>query len=297
MFKGKVFTMKWTRMAILPALLALVQLATAVTFVEQGNSIMTHNALGLLIPLGIENFVAPVEAIMYYNYIGIGLIMLVASFAGQTNESRFLVFVPIFAALMVFIGWLQAPDPVTYWGMIIACILLGGFMYINDMNREKYGSGGPGSKVLTLAMMIIVFEASVVVMSTPTFSPFPEVVNPGQSQQSLTCGGYGYTCDSAGNIDLQASVTSVNNSGGTGLDLISMGTWVLSLAVAMIRFIILVLGAILLFSVVLVATYPVLAASPQALLILGVMQIVIWAIYMVAFFNWGFKPSYESARV
>jgi hypothetical protein len=85
----------------------------------------------------------------------------------------------------------------------------------------------------------------------------------------------------------------VNASAG-GLDVVSIATWAVSLMVSMIKFLILVVGAVLLFSVVLVATYPFLADSTQALLILGIMQIVIWAIYMLAFFNLGFKPASET---
>jgi len=47
----------------------------------------------------------------------------------------------------------------------------------------------------------------------------------------------------------------------------------------------------------LVAAYPALGASPQAVLFLGIMQLVIWAIYVVAFFNWYYKPSNETAQV
>jgi hypothetical protein len=198
---------------------------------------------------------------------------------------------------MVFIGWLHAPDPVSYYGMIIGCILLGALMYINDMNHEKYGLPGPGTKLLTIVFMIIVFEASVTLMSTSGLNIFPEIGNSGQSQQTLTCNGYGYSCDANGNIMLGASVQTINNQGGTGLDVLSIGLWAIQAMISVITFLIKIVAAILLFSVVLVAAYPALGASPQAMLFLGIMQLVIWAIYAVAFFNWFFKPSFETAQV
>ena len=292
----------------IPALISilfmvLIQGVSAVTeYTTQANVIMFKNPLGLLIPLGFENYVPAVDAIMYYNYIAIGLIMVVAAFAGQTNESRFTFFVPIFAGLMVFVGWLQAPDPTTYYGMIIGCILLGAMMYINDMNHEKYGLPGPGSKLLTIVFMIIVFEASVTLMSTNGLNIFPDIGNTGMSQKSLTCGdggtgGYGYQCDASGNIMLSSSVSSINNVGGADISVASIGLWAIQAMIGMFVFLIKILAAVLFFSLVLVAAYPALGASPQALLILGFMQIVIWAIYSVAMFNWLFKPNFETAAV
>jgi hypothetical protein len=275
----------------------IVQTVSATQYLTQTNVITFTNALGLMIPLGLENYVPVADAIMYYNYIAVFAIMLIAAFAGQTNESRFTFFVPIFAGLMVFIGWLHAPDPVSYYGMIIGCILLGALMYINDMNHEKYGLPGPGTKLLTIVFMIIVFEASVTLMSTSGLNIFPEIGNSGQSQQTLTCNGYGYSCDANGNIMLGASVQTINNQGGTGLDVLSIGLWAIQAMISVITFLIKIVAAILLFSVVLVAAYPALGASPQAMLFLGIMQLVIWAIYAVAFFNWFFKPSFETAQV
>ena len=278
------------------ALLFLIGIASA-SYTTMANSIMFKTPLGLLLPLGIENWVPAADAVMYYNYIAISLIFFIAAGAGSSNESRFTVFVPIFAALMVFIGWLQAPDPTNYWGMIIGCILLGALMYLNDMNHEKYGLPGPGSKLLTVVFMIIVFEASVTLMSTQGLNLFPELGNGGLQQQSLTCNGYGYQCDANGNMMLAASVSSVSNVGGANIDLASIGSWLLQAGIGAFVFLIKIVAAVLLFSVVLYAAYPALAASSQAVLFLVVMQVVIWAIYSVAIFNWLFKPSFETAQV
>jgi hypothetical protein len=277
-------------------LAALVGIASA-GCVAQTNSIITHSPLGMLIPLGIENWVPATTAIMYYGYISIFILVVLATFSGMSNESRFLVMVPYTAAGLVFVGWLQAPNAAGYWGSIIGCCLFGTLLYINDMNREKYGTSGPGTKVLSVAIMIIVFEAAVVMMANPTFSPFPDTTISGQSQSSLTCSGYGYSCDSNGQIDLSASVSTVTSSGGANLDIISIGIWLAGMGVAMIKFLILILAAVFLFSGVLLATYPVLAASPQAIIVLGIMQLAIWVIYMVAWVNWTMKPSYETLQV
>ena len=96
---------------------------------------------------------------------------------------------------------------------------------------------------------------------------------------------------------LAASISTVNNQGGSNLDVVSIATWAIQAMIAVLQFLIKVVAAVLLFSVVLIAAYPALAGSPQAMLFLGIMQLVIWAIYVVAFFNWFFKPSFETAQV
>lgn len=265
--------------------------------VVQANSLMTHSPLGLLIPLGIENFVPAAEAIMYYGYISVFMILVLASFSGMANESRFLVMVPFLAAGLVFIGWLQAPNATSYWGTVIMCCLFGTLIFVNDMNREKHGSAGPGNKAIAIALMIIVFEASVVLMSNPVMSPFPNLAPMGNGQASLTCSGYGYTCDANGQIDLSASVSTVNTAGGTLGGVASLATWALEMAFAMIWFIIKVVAAVLLFSAVILAAYPVLQSSPGAILILGIMQLVIWAIYMIAWINWTGKLGPDSVVI
>jgi hypothetical protein len=287
------------RLLLLTVLLPLLAgFASAVTYSTQTSSLLTHSPLGLLIPLGIENWVPAADAIMYYNYIGMFCLVGIAAFSGMSNESRFLIIVPFTAAALVYVGWLQAPNPTSYWGMVIALILLGCILFVNDMNREKYGSAGPGTKIVSIAVMIIVFEASVVLMSNPAFSPFPTSLETSASGDgTILCSGYGYTCDSAGNIDLSASVSTVTSVGGTGLDAASLIMWAGQVAFAMLNFMILLLGAVFLFSGMLIAAYPVLATSPQALLILGIMQIVIWIVYVIAWFNWTFKPPYESVGV
>ena len=81
------------------------------------------------------------------------------------------------------------------------------------------------------------------------------------------------------------------------MDVVSIGLWAIQAMIAVITFLIKIVAAVLLFSGVLIAAYPALGASPQAMLFLGIMQLVIWAVYAVAFFNWFFKPSFETAQV
>jgi hypothetical protein len=171
-------------------------------------------------------------------------------------------------------------------------------MYLNDMNHEKYGLPGPGSKLLTIVFMIIVFEASVTLVSTSGLNVFPSLPgNAGRSQQDIACQGYGMTCDANGNIMTSASVASINNAGGANLDVLSIGAWAIQAMIGVLVFMLKILAAVFLFSGVLLAVYPALAQSPQALLFLGVLQLVIWAVYTVTFFNLYYKPSFMTMEV
>ena len=257
-------------------------------YTEVFTSIMGKSSFGLLIDLGIQNFVPIDQAIMYYNYIAIFFVVGWAMFASQSNESRYLFTTPLMAALMVWVGWLHATDATQYWGSILFCMVLGAIMYINDMNHEKFGLAGPGDKLVALAVMIICFTASFGFIASSQFGMFSGDSSSGSSQ-NVMC-GRAYTCDSSGNVALEASVSSVNNSGGLGLDVVSILATLGLIAVTLLKLIIVVFGSVLFFSVVVLAAYPALADSPQTIAFLAVFNVVIWIIYATAIFRLYYKP-------
>lgn len=251
-------------------------------YTEIASSIIGMNANGLLVDLHIHDFFPAAQAIMYYNYIAIFAILIWAGFAGQSNESRYAFTIPFFSALLVFIGWLRAYDSASYWATIVFCLLLGAFMYINDMNHEKYGIAGPGDKLFAVAFLILCFSVSMGFVSSNDFNFFPNAAT-GASQNTM-CGS-AYSCDSSGNIMLDASVTSVSTSGGLMQDVVSAIAALPAIALGIIKLMVVVVGSVVLFSVVLLAAYPFLSTSPAALAFLAVMQVVIWAIYVTAFYR------------
>ena len=251
-------------------------------YTEIASSILGMNANGLLIDLRLHDFFPAAQATMYYNYIAIFAILIWAGFAGNSNESRYAFTIPFFAALLVFIGWLRAYDPAAYWSTILFCLVLGAFMYINDMNHEKYGVAGPGDKLFAVAFMILCFSVSMGLVSSNEFNFFPNVA--AGASQNMMC-GTAYSCDSAGNIMLDASVTSVSTSGGLMQDVVSAIAAMPAIAIGIIKLIVVVLGSVVFFSGMILAAYPFLSSSPAALALLAVMQVVIWAIYVTAFYR------------
>jgi hypothetical protein len=253
------------------------------------SSIMGKSSFGLLIDLGIQNYVPIDQAIMYYNYIGIFFVVLWAMFASASNESRYTFTTPLMAAVMVWIGWLHAVDAVQYWGMILMMMLLGALMYMNDMNHEKSGLPGPGDKMITMAVMIMCFTASYGFILSPSFGLFSEAGAQAGSTQNQMC-GTAYTCDASGNVVLGASVSQVTSSGGLGLDIVSVGSILLTMMVTGLKMLIIIAASVVLFSVVILAAYPALLDSPQAIAFLAVLNVVIWVVYAMAWFRLTYKP-------
>lgn len=283
----------WLFTALITLAVVSIPASALPTFTEMGRTIMEYDGFGLIVNLGIHNWVDATTAIMIYNYIAVGLIMLVAAFSGQRSESRFTFIVPLFALLMVWFGWLKAPDQSTMVGTTIALLLLGAFMYVNDMNREKYGTQGPGNKLLTMVFMLIIFQA-VMVMTASVGWNVSETAS-GVTTDAL-CNGYGYTCDSTGKLDYQNSATAISSVGGASLDIINVLKWAYEVMIAMIMFLVKIVAAVFLFSYMLYLAYPALQV-PQVVALLAVIQVVIWAVYVIAFFNWYAKPSYETVGV
>lgn len=274
---------------ILLAGLSLIPSACAVTYTNVFTSIMGKSSFGLLIDLHLQDFVPIDQAIMYYNYIGIFFVVLWATFASQSNESRYTFTTPFMAALMVWVGWLHANDTAQYWGMIIALILLGALIYINDMNHEKYGLPGPGDKVITMAVMILCFSAGYGYFLSNYGIWNESGMQAGASQNSMC--NVAYTCDSSGQIALEASVTQISSTGGLNLDIVSVGSILLTMMISAFKTFIIMIGSVVLFSGVILAAYPALLDSPQAIAFLVVMQLVVWAVYAMAFFRYTYKPT------
>lgn len=285
-----------TLITIFSLLLISIVSATSNTIVTA--SIIGRTPLGLLIPLHIEDYLPADTAIMYYNYIAVVLVVVWAAFASQSNESRYTFTTPLFAAFMVWIGWLNAGSSAVsaaqYWGSVLLCLLLGAFMYLNDMNHEKYGMPGTGDKLMAVAFMVMCFSAAFGFVASSEFGLFND--NSIGSTQNKMCGS-AYTCDSAGNIDLSSSVTTVSSTGGI-LETISSDLYFAAqVAIGILKMAAIVVASVVFFSGVILAAYPALSASPQVVAFLVVMNLVIWAIYFATFFRWYYKPGVGEGQI
>lgn len=259
-------------------------------FVTAAGSVLMSGPTGIMVPLMIETVpgLTLAQIYMYYNYIAVCLMVFVAAMAGSRSESRYLIVVPILGGIFTWFGWVHAPDQAKWVVMLIIAGLLGIFSYINDVNHEKYGISGPGSKLLNLVFFIILFQVAVGCING--FDLFP-AGNPQPTPNTCTVG---YQCDAYGNINLESSVGSLNNSGGIMQDVLSIVSNLGTLAVTMLKFIVTILTSVALFSVVLNASlngaFPGIAANTYYLLFLALVQVGIWAVYALTLFTWYYKP-------
>jgi hypothetical protein len=246
-------------------------------YVTAAGSVLMHGPTGYLVSLGIETILDANIAQMMYNYIALGILFFIAAFAGSRNEARFCITIPMFAGVFLWFGWLKSPQPLQSLAVIIICGLLGIMIYMNEVNHEKYGIKGPGSKLMNIVLFIILFQAALGFTNTLNlFSVGPSQVSTGQC--SIGNQSIGATCDAYGNIQL-SSVSEVSSSGGLLAQIISVATalpqMILTLMVFMIQIGLAIIGAPFLIAATMEGLYPGISANSAYL----AFMVVIGAIF------------------
>jgi hypothetical protein len=230
-------------------------------------SLTCKGPLGLLVPLGIESIpgITAAQVLWFYNLISIGILFIIGATASERNLRHFAILLPLMAALVVFFGWLQTPNPVTTWSIILGAGFLGGLIYMKETLRENWGIGGPGSTLINIAVFLIIFQCIVGVVNSPTVGLFQNNVAPTPAEYQ--------------SIDLKAQVNSLTNTGGVMQDLLSFGSLFVTMAIGAVKAFILIVQAILLFSSTVVQAYPVFADSPLVVMFLTVFQLGEWVLF------------------
>jgi len=243
--------------------------------------VMTKGLLGILISLGIENWVTATQAYYLYNLISVAIILFIAAMSGPRSEAAFTIIVPIFAGIFMFFGWMRLATPSQTQGLFYLVVImgmLGVLMYMNDQNRQTYGTVGPGSKLFNVALFIALFTASLTVVSG--FSIFPTAST--QPVQG-TC-AVGFTCDAYNNIDFTTTSNSFKGAAGD-IQAGSMLTGGLEMAWKMTLMVISILVGIFAFPLVLNSVMngiaPGIVAYPAYILILGLLELGILFIYII----------------
>jgi hypothetical protein len=225
------------------------------------NTVTANGPLGILVSLGFEYTVSISSAIWFYNIIGVGSLLLIGSVASERNLRFFGILLPMLAALLVYIGWLQSPNPTGTWAIIIGMAFLGGMLYMKESLRENWGIGGPGSTALNIAIFLIIFQVTIGVVNSAGVFSTNVAVAPQDWNQTLN------------SVNIQGQVSSMSNSGGLLTQLWSTGSLALTMALGALQGLIAILQAVFLFSTTMQAAFPALTASPVAMSIIYLFNI------------------------
>lgn len=252
---------------ILLLLILLLPCVSASSTVGGYNSLSCRGPLGLMFPLGIENVagLSSAQILWFYNIIGVGLLFLMGACASERNLRHFGILLPLIAAMLVFFGWLQAPNPTTSWSIILGCGFIGGLMYYKESLREGWGIGGPGSTLLNIAVYLIIFQCIVGIVNNPAYGLFEQQAVPIPAEYQ--------------SIDLKGQVNAMTNTGGMWESLISYGSVFVTMAIGAVKAFFAIVQAILLFSVTVTQAFPILASSPFVLALIVAFQIGEWILF------------------
>jgi hypothetical protein len=285
-------------MLLISSISLLVASASAqtVTQMAAGTSATMTGSLGLLIDLGIQNVpgVTTTQAKFYYNIISLALIMWLAWVADEPSSAQFCVIGVGISAFTAWVGWFTTPNPIGQWGLIIMCAVLAVILYMTEKKRFLYGINGAGDPLINILVFILLMQSTIgLINGAGIFEAGATVATPSECAN----GSVTYeNCAINGNLMLSniQTTSGTNNIIGQTFNYI---TTVVTMGWNLLILIVQLLVSVAFFSVVLYQTYPWIAASPEAILLVGLLQVGIWFIYMLALFRYVWKPMPADGRI
>jgi len=280
-------TLKWILVSCL-SLALLIPGVNAVTISHTvvSGTVMTKGLLGILISLGIESWVTITQAYFLYNLISVSIILFIAAMSGPRSEAAFTIIVPIFAALFMFFGWMRLSTPSQTQGLfylVVIMAMLGVIMYMNDQNRQNYGTGGPGSKLFNIAVFLMLFTASLTVVSGGALFPDSSATQPVPGSCSV-----GTTCDTYGNFDMTATSTSLSGA-ASDIQAGSMLTGAIEMAWKMTLLIVSILVGVLYFPLtlnpIMNGIAPGIITNATYLVVVNFLALVVVIIYILGLYE------------
>lgn len=270
--------------------------AQTVTQVAAGTSATMTGSLGLLIDLGIENVpgVTTAQAKFYYNIISIALVMWLAWVADEPSSAQFCIIGVGISAFTAWVGWFTTPNPVGQWGLIVMCAVLAVILYMTEKKRFLYGINGAGDPLINILVFILLLQSTIgLINGAGIFEAGATVATPVECAN----GSVTYTnCAINGNLML----TNVQTNSGTS-DILGQTfnylTTIVSMGWNLLVLVIQLLVSITCFSYVLYQTFPWIAASLEAIILIGILQVGIWIIYTLVLFRYVFKPMPQDGRL
>lgn len=258
--------------------LAVPPVHAATENISASQAFTCKGAYGILVPLGFENFVPIAQARVYYNWISISVIVLLGAISSSRTTRFVAILIPVFAALFVFMGWMTNANPAhpeQLWGVIVITALLAAMVYMKGSLHERFGIAGPGSMMFNVVFYILILQAVVGFVNSTAIWDYNSA--PTASTQ--------YS-----NIDLEAQVTTVSNTGGLLNDLAQVGTILLEMSIGVLKMFLSMGLALIAFSVVIAIIFPWIYPSAYGPTFLVILQLGIYIIYYMAFMRFVYKP-------
>jgi len=291
-FLSKILILGLIVMALLIPMVTADPLPGTVTYGGAQRTATISNFFG--VSLGIENIpgIALDTAIAYYNWISLGLIFLLGAMSSKRMTRFFSILIPVFAALLVYIGWMHSPNPATTWSIIIVCGLLGVITYMKGSLKENFGGSGAGNLLLNIVFYIIILQVCVGVINATGL---------------WTQGGGGNILDNTStdqtyalNADLTKSVPAMSQTGGLYNTVKSAATMASQIIWGCAMMLVSIIESLAVFSVVLLQMYPWITApdggGTLGVLFLGALQLGIYFVYTMYFITlFGNKPLENTA--
>jgi hypothetical protein len=244
--------------------------------------VIVKGTAGILVPLGLENYLTGQTLIDAYNLISVALILFFGGFSSQKSEAAFCVATPLVAGMLMLFGWFRGYTATETAGMFVVLVmmgLLGVFIYMTDQNRATYGSGGPGSKIVTIAVMLALFGACYSFVSyIPMFQESSVIPTPGSCAAGLPC-------DEFNNIDFSTTSSMFGENAGLGSGAISLVTALPGAILAFILVLIKIIAGVFLFPVmlgfVMEGVFPGITSNPLYLSFLVMLEVALVICYVV----------------
>jgi len=270
--------------------------ATLVNTTAAGTASTMLGAGGYLIDLGIQNVpgVTAVQAKFYYNIISIALVMWLAWVADEPSSAQFCIIGVGIAAFCAYAKWFTTSNPGGEWGLIVMCALLAVLLYMTEKKRILFGINGAGDPLIQIVVFILILQSTIgLINGTGIFSVGTTVSTP----QECADGSLTYeNCIINGNVQLTniAENSGTQNIVGQLFDYI---TTVVTMGWNLLVLIVQLLLSVACFALVIYHAYPWIVDSPQAVLLVGLLQLGIWLMYMLALFRYVWKPMPSDGRM
>ena len=270
-------------------ILSLVSWVSASTGMAAGSAANLAGAMGLLVDLGIENVpgVTITQAYFYYRWICFALIFWIALTADKKSSTVFCVLAVGISALTAYFGWFTTTlsdgvtlNPAGPWGLIILCALITVVSYMTESKRINFGISGAGDPIVNIFTFFIIFQGVIGLLNGSAIfaSVAGTPATPGYCIGSTTNSTNFGNCQVDGASQLQNLKTNTN-TGGILTGIFDAIMTAVNMAWNVILLVVQIAVSLIFISGIILASYPWIATSSSALLLLGLFQLAIWIIY------------------